>query len=250
MRFAYEEPAVIVRTGGKNYVVVGDLHIGAEKRVLKKGIRVYGSNMLMAERVARLAKEHNAKTVIILGDVKESVLYPDSWERKEIVNFFDKISDLNIMVARGNHDPHLEEIVKVKILDEIVIGEFAFVHGHIWPSENALRARWIMAGHNHMAVRITDSNKGTYFEKAWLFSKPNLKKALKKYPNMNKKVELVVLPAFNDLIMGTPANESINDNLSPLFRSGVFDYKNGVLFSLMGDILGTPKSLAKLRTII
>ena len=120
----------------------------------------------------------------------------------------------------------------------------------MWPSEGALRARWLMAGHNHMAVRITDSGGGVYFEKAWLFTKPSIKKAAKRYPEINKMIELVVLPAFNDLIMGLPANDSMEDNLSPLFRSGVFGYKNGTLFSLMGDILGTPKSLAKTRKAI
>jgi hypothetical protein len=245
LQFVYGEPALTIKAGRKTCVVIGDLHIGAERRLFKRGVHVYGSNVIMAERLKKIAKASDASAIVVLGDVKESVLYPDNSERREIVGFFELLSDYDVTVVRGNHDSHLEEVVAVKPVDELLLGDFAMVHGHMWPSEDAMSRRWVLAGHNHMAVRITDKNKGIYFEKAWLVAKPNLKLALVRYPKMEKRAELVVFPAFNDLITGIAANEKIDNNFSPMFRNGVFDYKNGTLFSLMGDVLGTPKHLAR-----
>ncbi len=245
LRFVYGEPALRIREKNKNYIVIGDLHIGAEKRFFKRGVKVYDASAVMAQRIKKIAKENNATALAILGDVKESVLHPDSAERREIERFFDELSDYEVLLVRGNHDPFLEDIIDLKISDELFVGDFALIHGHVWPSEEAMEKRWILAGHNHMAVRIKDKGKGIYFEKAWLVSKLSYANARKRYPKINRNAEMVVFPAFNDLIMGMAVNENIDENLSPIFRNKVFDYKNGTLFGLRGEVIGTPKSLSK-----
>ena len=105
--------------------------------------------------------------------------------------------------------------------------------------------RYIFVGHNHAAVSMVDKNKGFYSQKAWLIATVNRKKAADVYKEFNKTATLVVLPAFNDLITGMPVNEVLerSEHLSPLFRSGVFDYKRAKVYSLRGEILGTPASL-------
>ena len=245
VRFIYGESAAVVNANGRNHMIIGDLHIGAERRLAHKGIHIYDAVDVMLGKVKALLKEYGADSLIILGDVKDSILYPAAPEAMCVKRFFDGLKDYDVVVTRGNHDPHLEEIVSVRVVDELVINGFAFLHGHRWPTESAMRCAYIFAGHNHVAVSFVDKNRGFYNQKAWLVSELNRKAALEKYPNVNKEIKLVVMPAFNDLIIGMPVNEVYDENLSPLFRNNIFDYNKGKIYSLRGEPAGTPGSLKK-----
>lgn len=248
VRFVYGEAAVVVNTEGKNRLVIGDVHIGAEQRFVGKGVHLYNIVDAMVEKIKRMMKEHSADCIIILGDVKDSILYPPMPETGEIKRFFEGLKDYDITVTAGNHDPHLDEVigVGVRIVDELILGRSAFLHGHRWPSDAAMKCNYIFAGHNHSAVRIMDRNKGVYAEKAWLLAKLDKLGAKGRYPEANPGIRLVVLPAFNDLITGMPVNEvKDNEHLSPLFRNKIFDYGKAEVFSLRGERLGTPDSLAQ-----
>ncbi len=245
VKFIYDEAAAVVYANGQDHLVIGDLHIGAERSFIRKGIRMYGVIGAMILKIKKLSTDFGTKNLIILGDVKDTVLYPDSVEGNELKTFFKELSDFDITITRGNHDPHLEEIVNCKMVDELCIGGFAFMHGHRWPSDAAMRSKMLFAGHNHIAISMRDKNKGFYGQKAWLVSKVNAKNASERYPKLNKKINLVVLPAFNDLILGMPVNEALDENLSPLFRNKVFDYKNAKVFSLRGEPVGTPSRIEK-----
>lgn len=247
VRFIYDEAAVVVSAGGKNHLVIGDLHIGAEKEFIKKGIRVYDAVAAMAKKIKKLMKDSGADDIIILGDVKDTLLYPDIVEANELKAFFNELSDYNIIITAGNHDPHLKEIVKCNVVEELVIDRFAFLHGHKWPSEEAMKSKYIFVGHNHIAVSLKDSNSAYYNQKAWLVARFNLKKGIERYPKANKKITLVVLPAFNDLIVGMPVSKSVEGNLSPLFRNGIFNYSGAKIYSLRGDIIGTPSKIKKIK---
>ncbi len=244
VRFVYGEAAVVVDVDGKNRLVIGDIHIGAEQRYVSRGVHLYNVVDTMLEKIRRMMDEHSAGSIIILGDVKDSILYPTTPETKEIKRFFDGLKDYDITVTSGNHDPHLGEVVSVKQVDELILGKFAFLHGHRWPSDAAMKCDYLFAGHNHSAVRIVDKNRGVYAEKAWLISKLGRIAAKERYPGANPGIRLVVLPAFNDLITGMPVNEVKDDeHLSPLFRNKVFDYGKSEVFSLRGERIGTPDSL-------
>jgi hypothetical protein len=246
IKFAYDEAAVIVTTGGKNYVVIGDLHIGTEMTLFKKGIKLYGAVEQMEKKIKSISRHFKAKSIIILGDVKDTILYPEALEILELKEFFKALDGYDITVVAGNHDAHLEEIVNCKMVDELVLGNFAFLHGHRWPSENAMKAKYLFAGHNHVAVSMKDKNGAFYNQKAWLVSKFNKKRGLERYPNANKEITLIVLPAFNDLITGMPVGSELEgENISPLFRNGVFDYKTAKVYSLRGDIIGTPSRIKR-----
>ncbi len=247
IKFIYNEAAVVVTVGGTGHLVIGDLHIGAEKRLISKGIRVYSAVEAMAGKVKKLMNEFSLEDIIILGDVKETILYPDAGELNELRRFFAALSKYRIIVMRGNHDPHLEELVGVGIKDELVEDGFAFMHGHKWPSEEAMMCRYIFAGHNHAAISMIDRNRGFYSQKAWLIANINKKKAAEIYKKFNEDAKLVVLPAFNDLITGMPVNEVLeeSDHLSPLFRNGVFEYRKAKVYSLRGELVGTPATIGK-----
>ncbi|MCW6160017.1 MAG: metallophosphoesterase [Candidatus Micrarchaeales archaeon] len=247
IKFVYNEAAVVVTIDGTGYLVIGDLHIGAERKLIARGIRVYSAVEAMAGKVKKLMDEFSLENIIILGDVKETILYPDAGELNELKRFFSGLSKYRIVVMRGNHDPHLEELVSVEVSDELVAGGFAFMHGHKWPSENAMLCGYIFAGHNHAAISMMDRNKGFYSQKAWLIANINKRKAAEVYKEFNKDAKLVILPAFNDLITGMPVNEVVekSEHLSPLFRNDVFDYKKAKVYSLRGEMVGTPATIGK-----
>lgn len=242
VRFVYDEAAVVVTVNGTGYLVIGDLHIGAERKLVRRGIRVYSAVEAMTKKIRALMEQFQLKNMVILGDVKDTILYPDTTEQNEIKRFFGALKEYKIVVTVGNHDPHLTEIVAVDVKEELIEDGFAFLHGHKWPSDEAMKCRYLFVGHNHAAVSMTDRNMGFYSQKAWLIA--NLKKkTLERYPDCNKNIRLVVLPAFNDLITGMPVNEVFEENLSPLFRNGVFDYKGAKVYSLRGELVGTPATI-------
>jgi putative SbcD/Mre11-related phosphoesterase len=242
LRFVFGEPAAVVRADGKSRLVVGDLHIGMEQRIIREGIKVYDATNKMAKSLTHIAKEFGCKSIIILGDVKESILYPDAQEQKMISGFFSELSHYEVSITKGNHDPHIEEIIPkdVSVFDELVVEDFAFLHGHRWPTKEALDCDYIFTGHNHAAIRLMDKNKGIYAQKVWLISKINAKEAGKKYETFNMECRLVTAPSFNPLILGTPVNRTLPDseNINPLYRNKVFPYRRAEIYGIEGDTLG------------
>jgi uncharacterized protein len=245
LRFIYDRAALLIRSSGESYLVIGDIHIGLERHLSHKGVHLYSATEHMANQIKEIAKENALKKIIMLGDIKETILYPDSTDAMLIKNFFEQLSGFDVQIAVGNHDAHLAELLKVPIQDEILIGDFALLHGHIWPSEEAMRKKYIIIAHNHVAVAFRDENKAFYNQKAWLIAKVNKKGAKSHYKEFNKEIKLIVMPAFNDLILGRAVNQIDDKHINPLFRNNVFDYLNADIYTISGALVGTPKSLSK-----
>ncbi len=246
IKFIYNEPALLVENEGARWLVVGDLHIGSERRLLEKGVRIYDAWGQMAKSLLSLYSSFSATGLILLGDLKDSILYPESWELESIRRFISELSNLNLKIIKGNHDAHLGELIGIKAEDEFLLGDFAFLHGNALPSQEAMQKKFIITAHNHIAVRIIDENGGVYSEKAWLISKVSKSKCRKFYPGANAS-QLIIIPAFNPLILGMPVNEprKDKDNINPLFRNGIFNYKNSQVYSISGNYIGTVKTLSK-----
>ncbi len=246
LKFIYNEPALVVNDRGLNTLVVGDLHVGAETKLADRGIHIYGTGAEMARRLVALAREFSAKSVVLLGDVKDSVLYPAVRERRSLADFFNGLEGLDVTVVAGNHDAHLDEVVGVAPVKEILLDDIALLHGNTWPSDRAVKRRYIITAHNHIAVSMRDRNGAFYMEKAWLMAPPTLSKARKRYPGFRAS-RLVVMPAYNDLIMGMPVNELSSDreNISPLFRNRIFSHAKAYVYTLRGDYVGKVGELSK-----
>ncbi|HUC38636.1 MAG TPA: metallophosphoesterase [Candidatus Acidoferrum sp.] len=245
VRFLYDKAALLLYSEEKKYLVLGDIHIGLEKKLHDKGVRLYGNAERMAKQIVQLVRENEASGVILLGDIKESILYPDTTERAEILEFFDILKGIDLEIVVGNHDGHLDEIVKMPIEKELVVGNVAMLHGHMWPSEEAMSKEYLIVAHNHVAVSIKDEKGAIYNEKAWILASLNEKGARERYKNANKRIKLIVMPAFNELITGKPVGMLDERHINPLFRNGIFDYENANVYSISGSILGTPKTLSR-----
>jgi len=244
LKFIYDKPALILAVGRTEYLIIGDLHVGAERKLVDKGIRLYTATQKMARSIVELGDEFSIDNLILLGDVKEPVLYPDVFEKKLLDAFFkelDKYFKVNVVI--GNHDAHLNEFVDESCASELLLGSVALLHGNKWPSEEAMKKELIITAHNHVAVTLLDKNRAFYKEKAWLIASINEKKVKEFYKQIRAK-RLIVMPAYNDLILGMPVNKlSGKENINPLFRNKVFDYEKAEIFTIRGEPLGTVEHL-------
>ncbi len=248
VRMLYNKAAILLKGITNSYIVVGDLHIGMERQLEKTGIKLHAASENMAKSIAKIAKENDTSKIIILGDIKESILNPDSVERILIKDFFQQLSGFEITIALGNHDSRLQELINIDMRDEVLLDNVALIHGHAWPSSAAMQKDYLIAAHNHIAMSFREVG-GIRSEnhKAWLIADLNYKNAYERYQTVNKNIKLIVMPAFNDLITGMPVNEVRQKNISPLFRNHVFDYDNSAVYSMEGVLVGTPNSIRNYR---
>jgi putative SbcD/Mre11-related phosphoesterase len=232
--FAYDEPAAIIRQGAKRYLVVGDLHIGRELKLAKNGIKIYGSSELMADRIIALMKMHKAKGLVILGDVKDSIIRPDTTEIRIIHSFFKRLSGYELILVQGNHDAGLSDVAGLLKVKEYKIGKVGLTHGNALPSEELMQSEYIIAGHDHPAVMV-DIESGGHLEKAWIMLdiKPTI--AAKSYKKPNKKIKLILMPAFNDLITGTDIGKG--RIMNALVRRGMFNLKSAKIYDIKGQLM-------------
>ncbi len=245
IKFVYNKPAAIIHANGTDRLVIGDLHIGAEKRFIDKGIRLYEANEVMAKEIMSIASEFKAKEIIMLGDIKDSVLHPDHRELMEIKAFFNSLEGYKVRIVKGNHDAYISEITGMEATEELLIGKFALLHGNRWPSEKAMQKDYIMTAHNHVSISFRDKRNGYYRYKAWLIARINAEEASKQYKRFNRNARLIMMPAFNELIIGTPVQENNGENINPLIRNNVFGYEEGYVYNLYGDNLGKLKKIGK-----
>jgi putative SbcD/Mre11-related phosphoesterase len=237
IKFVYNEPALIANAGGSEHLVVGDLHIGMELGISRKGIHLFGATERMAKRIKVIMKDFGLGSIVILGDVKESILYPETAEVKLLKEFFRELDGYEIKIVSGNHDAHLGEIIGREILKELVIGDFGFIHGNRKLDSGMMQLSYIISAHEHLSVKMVDRNGAIYNQKVWAISGLNRKEASLNYEKFNKGIKLVSIPAFNELITGT-AIEKGKKRMNPSLSGNLFTPRKMEVYNLMGQRIG------------
>ncbi|MCL5112628.1 MAG: metallophosphoesterase [Candidatus Marsarchaeota archaeon] len=242
LKFVYDESAIVISCGSRSAVVVGDLHVGNELHLREKGINADLSTSQMAARIRGIADGFGAERIILLGDIKDTILYPERAELNMLSRFFSLLDGYKLDIVLGNHDAHFTDLFPVRkdqMHRELKLGNVTLLHGNRWPTEDGMMSDYIITAHNHVAISLVDSNKMLYREKAWLLSSINPEEAGKHYKSFNPRAKLIVMPAFNEMITGTPVNDKKLVSISPLIRNGVFDMKSSKVYSIRGEMLGT-----------
>ncbi len=224
-------------------LVAGDLHIGVELGMKEKGLFFNKAAEKMASSLLETCKLSGAKSVALLGDVKDSIGVPPREEVEALKEFFAQMHGIEVRIAKGNHDAYLERILKgmganASVEKEILLGEAALMHGNAWPSDGAMEKQHIITGHGHIAAQVNGRT-----EKAWLVAGAG-KMAAKIYERCNEGIKLVVAPAFNPLITGTRINERTRSFI-PLFKGDVFDFNSAKVYALDGSVIGAAGRLAE-----
>ncbi|PSP75357.1 phosphoesterase [Halobacteriales archaeon QS_3_64_16] len=269
-----DAPAALIETGsatgeGRNEhaLVLADYHAGLEAGLRQEGVSVPSQAADRREQVHSLLDDTGVERVVFLGDLAHSIGDPRDEERAELEELFETVADrVSITVVKGNHDGGIESVVDRAGIDEISVtptdgtrlGDIGFAHGHTWPASEVLDAPVVCVGHEHPAVRLTDSVGGQRIERAWLRGDLDRRPFhAHHYEPGNSEAddadtskaeasdsdrtdsrpdgELVVFPAFNDLLGGTWINVPEQDFLAPFLPEGLTD---GQAYLLDGTRLG------------
>ena len=133
-------PAALVKTEKTKTLLIADPHLGWEMQLQEKGIHVPSQTPKILNKLTAIITEYKPDRLVILGDVKYTVVSHEFGEWQDIPDFFNKLEGCigSIAVVRGNHDANLEPLLpeNVELLPATgaVIGDVGVFHGHKWPS--------------------------------------------------------------------------------------------------------------------
>jgi putative SbcD/Mre11-related phosphoesterase len=232
MKFIYDAPALLY----KKALILGDTHFGMEQKLRRKGIYDSQFSTRLFEKLEGLVKKHKASRVIFLGDVKEDITMLDDNTRK----ILGRLGDLcDIMIVRGNHDGGIEQFLNAQIIpaEGFVYEKLGLLHGHSWPADELMQCEYLVMGHQHPLISFKDSMGKKHSEPVWIVADADAEKIAERYKKFNKKIKLILMPAFNPLV-GFPINFSKKEQLGPLLNNKLFKLEHALLFRLDGTCLG------------
>lgn len=237
MKFLYNAPAIL----HKGAIIVGDSHFGMEEKLRRKGVYDDQFSARLCDKLASLAREHRAERIIFLGDVKEDITMLD---RKTDAALSRLSMICEVVVVRGNHDGGIERFAGTKVApsEGMVYEGLGLVHGHSWPAPELMMCSHLVMGHQHPMVSITDAFGKRHTEPAWLIAEPDPDAIAKRYDKFNKKINLILMPAFNPLV-GSAINIDENERLGPILNNKLFKLNHALVFRLDGTCLGKLENL-------
>jgi len=271
-------PAALIKTGKTKTIVIADPHIGWENALQEKGIHVPSQTPKLLKKLVALLLEHKPDALLILGDVKFTVIKTEPGEWHDIPDFFTELQHYasDISIVRGNHDANLEPLLpeNVKLLPATgtVIGDVGLFHGHKWPSPTLLKCKTLVMGHVHPVVVFRDPSGFRITRQVWMKAACNteaLAKVLlqkhgvkiegtveetmrKHYDVKLRATQVFMMPSFNDFLGGRainttkPGKEGQATMIGPMLRSGTLDMDNAEVYLLDGTYLGTLNQLRQI----
>ncbi len=235
MRFLYNAPAIFHRKA----LIIGDTHFGMEDRLRQEGIFDEGFSERIFTRIKELLAQTKAEKLIILGDVKEKITVLDP-------NTADMLARLSMLceltIVRGNHDGGIEGCAaRIVPSDGFVHGKLGLVHGHGWPSEECMKAEYLVSAHQHPQLSLTDRSGRRHSEPVWMIAEPDPESIAAHYKEFNRKIKLVLMPAFNPLV-GASFTAS-GARMGPLLSNNLFKMDAASVYRLDGTLLGELKDI-------
>jgi putative SbcD/Mre11-related phosphoesterase len=276
LKLLLPNPAALIKTGKTKTIVIADPHLGWELALKNKGINVPSQTPKLLQKLMALLSKYKPDKLLILGDVKYSVVTTEPSEWHDIPEFFNvlrkHVSD--VAIVRGNHDANLEPLLpeNIKLLPAkgAIIGDVGLFHGHKWPSPSLLKCKTLVMGHLHPVVVFRDPTGFKITKQVWVkakcrtnqLSKTLLQKqriridstpeeTVKKHYNFKPHTDhLLIMPSFNDFLGGRPINETnprikgqTPTMIGPVLRSEAVDISTSEIYLLDGTYLGTLNQL-------
>jgi putative SbcD/Mre11-related phosphoesterase len=271
--------AALIKTGNTKTVVIADPHIGWEMALRDKGIHVPSQTPKILQKLVVVLSKYKPDRLLILGDVKYTVVSTEPGEWHDIPEFFLELKKYvrDIGIVRGNHDANLEPLLpeSIKLLPATgtTVGDVGLFHGHKWPSPTLLKCKTLFMGHLHPVVVFRDPAGFKITRQVWVkakcdttqLSKTLLQKqrikiegtpeeTVKKHYNFKPRTtQMFIMPSFNDFLGGRPINETkprkkgqTPPMIGPVLRSDAVDLNNSEIYLLDGTYLGTLTQLRKL----
>src|SRR3990170_3607964 len=227
-------PCAIVKTEKTKTLLIADPHLGWEIQLQEKGIHVPSQTPKILNKLTAIITQYKPDRLVILGDVKYTVVSHQFGEWRDIPNFFAKLEGCigSIAVVRGNHDANLEPLLPENVVflpaSGSVIGDVGVFHGHKWPSPALLECKTLVMGHLHPVVVFRDPTGCKITRQVWMKAKcdaealakillrksgekieGSVAETLKKNYNIRAMAtEIFIMPSFNDFLGGRPINET------------------------------------------
>jgi putative SbcD/Mre11-related phosphoesterase len=272
-------PAALIKTGRTKTLVIADTHLGWETALRDKGIHVPSQTPKLLQKLTALLSKHKPDVLLILGDVKYTVVTTKPGEWHDIPDFFIDLKNYvrDIVIVRGNHDANLEpllpENIKLLAATGTIVGDVGLFHGHKWPSPMLLKCKTLIMGHLHPVVVFRDPVGFKITRQVWVKAKCNTtqlsKTLLQKqrvkiegtpeetvkthYDFKPQTSQIFIMPSFNDFLGGRPVNETkprkkgqTPKMIGPVLRSEAVDLDNAEIYLLDGTYLGTLNQLRRL----
>jgi len=258
LRFVRGWPAALLDSPVKT-LLISDIHFGFEAELTEKGIKIPSQTYRIRDLLMSLIEETKAERIIFLGDVKHQVPLSSWIEWREMPEVIKEIVEngVEIILIPGNHDGGIENILGNMVHYESSKGmmikcerKVFLIHGHAWPSPEALKADMIIMGHLHPVVSLRTDVGSVIRRKVWLYMRGEKKVLAEKLGVSSRKrgrTDLLVMPAFNPILSGLSVNSlPPKEKLWPLIRSGAFDLDSAEAITLKGENLGEVKLLKEL----
>ena len=248
------EPAAVVDVGdggratGERALVVADYHAGFETALRAEGVELGDRGAERREQLEELLDDTDPDRVVFLGDLGHWIGRPAWGERDELEALVETVTDrVPATLVKGNHDGEIEDVLPIEVSDArgLRLGDVGFAHGHTWPSADVLAADVVCVGHEHPTVRLEDAVGGRRIERVWLRG-PLAPDAFAGHADVDGAAieaihgELVVFPAFNELVGGTWVNVEGQGFLAPFLPAGLED---GEAYLLDGTRLGDYRTI-------
>ena len=249
LKFLTNEPALVIG----NKLIIADLHIGIDYDYWKSGVKILPYMEKMLPELEKLISKNKIKKLIILGDVKHEVPGTSWQEIKELPAFFRHFQKMvDIEIVPGNHDGRIEEYVlksvKVHPRSGVLVDDVYFSHGHTWPSEDFVKAKYLVMGHVHPGVEFRSELGYRWIENVWLRAELDPERIEEKYGPVEKLPEVIVMPKFNyyagAIAMNKPEKKiekKYSESPGPIMKS--LKFMDAKAYLLDGTYLGEIKKL-------
>ncbi len=265
-------PAAMAKTAKTKILLIADPHIGWEMELQDKGIHVPSQTNKLLSKLSAVIDVFKPDALVILGDVKYTVVSSEHGEWRDVPEFFKKLQEQvpKISIVRGNHDANLEPLLPENIAmlpaTGAVFGDVGLFHGHKWPSPELLGCKTLVMGHLHPVVVFRDPTGCRLTRQVWMrvtldnaaLAKVLLQKSKTKIEGSVEETlqkcfgvklvakELYIMPSFNDFLGGRPINETKPKHepgtealIGPVLRSDAVNIADSEIFLLDGNYLGT-----------
>ena len=249
----YGERALLI----SDIVVIADLHLGIEYELSLKGVNIPSQFSSILERCTKILEKYEPKKIILLGDVKHVIPFSSKGkeydavvrkERNEVRKFLEELQQYGkIEIIQGNHDGNIQYLTNSTVHDSRGFSislkgkKVGLFHGHAWPSNEVIKSDYLVMGHTHPTVMLRDKLGYAATRNCWVRGNLLKSKLKKKYSDINKEKEIIIMPAFNPLCGGIPVNES--GIIGPM--RNVIDMQNARVYLLDGTNLGKVKDLVE-----
>src|SRR5574337_119269 len=240
-RLVQSQPALILEDM-KRYLVVTDLHIGFESKLVANDIHIDPKEIIAetTQSLEKIIESQKPDSLILLGDVKSSIESISKIEWSTVPIFFEIGKNIETIVIPGNHDGNIQKLtpdwISISSSSGLVIDDVLLTHGHVMPSENLSNVNKIIMGHVHPVY----FQEGSVLDgqRVWISIKAEKNRI---FPSSQGELEIIILPSFNRYFYAT-YKKNYKRSISPIIEA-VKNPQFAKIATLDGAIIGNESML-------